>query len=160
MHETLHRLLHKTIKKVTEDIATFNFNTAISALMVLANEMQKTLQEKKGLPQETKKVFLKLLSPFAPHMAEELWEHMGHTETISYEEWPRYSEDLLHEEISTIIIQINGKVRDQMNVATATDEQALQVLALSREMVKKWTHGKEIKKVVVIKGRIVNIVTE
>ncbi|MDO8571711.1 MAG: class I tRNA ligase family protein, partial [bacterium] len=159
-HETLHRLLNKTIKKVTEDIATFKFNTGISALMVLANEMQKTLQEKKSLPQETKRVFLKLLSPFAPHIVEELWKNMGHTETISYEEWPRYNEDLLHEEISTIIIQINGKVRDQVNVATATDERALQELALSRELVKKWINGKEIKRVVVIKGRIVNIVTE
>ena len=156
--EFFKRLLHKTIKKVTEDITTFNFNTGISALMVLTNEMQTYIHEKKGLSRETKKTFLKLLSPFAPHIAEELWEDMGHTETISYEEWPRYDEDSIQEKTSTIIIQINGKLRDQMSVPIGSDTHALQDMALSRDAIQTWTRGKTIKNIIVVKGKVVNIV--
>ncbi len=156
--EALTRLLHKTIQKVTNDIVTFHFNTAISTLMILLNGMHDAV--KQGLPigKQTKKTFLLLLSPFAPHIAEELWESLGHTETLAYHPWPSYDGALLVESTVKLIIQVNGKVRDTMEVAADISEEEAKKSALQRDGVKKWIEGKEIKKIIFVGGRLLNIV--
>jgi len=158
--ETLKRILHKTIKKVTDDIVTFNFNTAISALMILLNAMHDTVKNGGSIGVQTKKTFLLLLSPFAPHIAEELWESLGHAETITYHPWPQYDSTLLVEDTTTLIIQINGKVRDSIMVPTGISEEEAKKLALSRDVIKKWIEGKEIKKIIFARGTLLNIVAQ
>lgn len=156
----LNRLVHATIKKVTEDIATFHFNTAISSLMVLLHEMQKILQTTKRVSQKTRETYIKLLSPFAPHIAEELWERMGHTESIAFKSWPLYDENIVKKTIATIIIQINGKTRDQFEWDISRNEEEMKEYTLSRERTKKWITDKKIIKIIGVKGKLLNIVTE
>ena len=154
----LEKLLHKTIKKVTHDIETFNFNTAISALMILLNELGKTAQKHEGLSQKTRDAFLLLLAPFAPHLAEELWERDGHSTLIARASWPTWDETLVKDEIVRVIVQVNGKPRDAFDAPADTDDKALQKEALAREKVQKWIGGRQPKKIVVVRGRLVNIV--
>jgi leucyl-tRNA synthetase len=149
----LERLLHKTIKKVTEDIESFKFNTAISAMMILANEM--AVQTFNVLQFE---IFLKLLSPFAPHIAEELWEKLGHKKSIVIESWPKYDPALIVEEEIDLVVQINGKVRDTLRVKADINEEEAKKAALKSEKIKKWVEGKEIRKVIFVKGKLINIV--
>lgn len=153
------RTIHKTIKKVTEDIPSFRFNTALSALMVCVNTMtESVLQKNEAIPTHLQEAFLLMLAPFAPHIAEELWEQRGHTQTLSYEPWPAYDTAQLVEDICTVTIQINGKSRDSLAVSTTTDEDEIRELALGRDSVKKWIDGKEIKKTIYVKGRLINFV--
>lgn len=148
------RLLHKTIKKVTEDIESFKFNTAISALMILANEFEK----QKNLPKEYYEKFLILLSPFAPHIAEELWERLGNKKSIFLESWPKYNPKLAQGEEVELIIQVNGKVRDRLKAAVNISEGEAKNLAIQSEKIKKIIDSRQIKKVIFVKGRLVNIV--
>ena len=158
----LKRLLHQTIKKVTEDIENFKFNTAISQLMILVNEMEKQNQlpiRNKFLASESNyQLLLKLLAPMAPHITEELWFRLGHKKSIFEESWPKYDPKLVKEEKITLVIQINGKVRDKIEVEAALTEEQAKKLTLTREKVKKWIQGKKIKKIVFIKGKLINIV--
>ena len=136
--------LHKTLKKVADDIGVFKFNTAISQLMILLNAIEK--ENSIGTAQwET---LLKLLAPFAPHVAEELWHKLGRTTSIHLEYWPQYDEALLKDEMVTIAIQINGKVRAEVSVATGADESTLESAA--RETVAARLEGQEIVKVIVV----------
>jgi len=151
----LEKMVHKTIKKVTEDIENFRFNTAISALMILANEMEK--QEKISLIHYS--LFLILLSPMAPHLSEELWQKLGNQKSIFLGKWPKYDSKLIKEEIVTLVIQINGKVRDKIEVEADISKEKAKKLAISREKVQKWIEGKEIKKVIFVPGRLINIVS-
>ncbi len=150
------RLLHKTIKKVTEDIEALKFNTAISAMMILVNRLEKEKEITKNVWEK----FLLILSPFAPHLAEELWEQLGHKESIFKQKWPPYNPELIKDETINLVIQVNGKVRDTVEVAADISEEEAKKLALEREKIKKWIGGKEIIKVIFVKGKLVNIVVK
>ncbi len=151
-------LLHKTIKKVGEDIESFKLNTAISAMMILANAMQ----EEEEIPAEYYGSLLKILAPFAPHLAEELWEEVriknSEFRSIFLEAWPEYDPALIVDETFSLVVQINGKVRDTIEVGADISEEDAKDTALKSEKVKKWTEGKEIAKIIYIKGKLVNIV--
>jgi len=146
-------LLHKTIKKVGEDIEQFKFNTAISALMILLNEMEK----EKEISIIHYSLFIILLAPFAPHISEELWSLLGKDESIFKQPWPQYDPEFVKEETITIAIQINGKVRDEVEVGVEISEDEIKKLVLGREKVVKWLDGKEEKKIIYVKGRLVSI---
>ncbi len=148
----LEKLLHKTIKKVTKDIETFNFNTAISAMMILLNEMQN------GSDTETRAIFLKLLSPFAPHIAEELWEATGNAPSLTTQVWPTHNEQIIQDQTITIILQVNSKVRGSIEVPADISNEELERLALSQPAIEKWIAGKPIEKTIIIRKRLVNIV--
>ncbi len=147
-------LLHKTIKKVSEDIEAMHFNTAISALMILFNEMEK----EKKLHVTDYALLVTLLSPFAPHIAEELWKNLGHKKSIFLEKWPQYDLRKIKENTYNLVIQINGKVRDIFEVSVGISEAEAKELTLQRENVKKWLSGKSIKKAIFIPNKLINIV--
>jgi len=160
----IEKLIHKTIKKVTEDIENFRFNTAVSALMILTNELEK----EKQLSIINYQLLLKLLAPMAPHLTEELWHRLNNisinqsnqhkSASIFFEKWPEYDPKLIKEEMITLVIQINGRIRDKIEVGADISEEEAKKLTLEREKVKKWIEGKEIKKVIFVPGRIINIV--
>lgn len=147
-------VVHKTIKKVGEDLADLGFNTAIAKLMELTNAFMK--EEK--IAESHFELFLKLLSPFAPHIAEELWEKLGHKTSITTEKWPAYDSALLVESTMTIAIQVNGKLRDTIVVASDAAEEDIKAQALATEKIQKWLEGKEPKKVIYVKGKLVSVV--
>jgi len=146
------RLLHQTIKKVTEDIEHLRFNTAISQMMVFTNEMTKTEQRSRSLLDS----FVLLLSPFAPHLAEELWVLLGHEPSVSLQRWPKYDPALTVSDRLTIPIQINGRLRAKIEVGTDTTKE--QVEKLARAEVVEWLQGKEPKKVVYVEKKLINFV--
>lgn len=147
-------LLHQTIKKVGEDIENFKFNTAISALMILLNELEKQAQ----LPTIYCKLFLKLLAPFAPHLTEELWHRFGYKTSIHNEKWPKYDEKLIQKRDFDLVIQINGKVRDIIKISIDISEEEAKKSALKSEKVSKYIKGRQIKKIIFIKNKLLNIV--
>lgn len=148
------KTLHKTIKKVSEDIETLRFNTAISALMILVNEMSKA-----PVIQNTEyKILLLLLAPFAPHISEEIWEKLGEKESIHKQPWPKYDPNLAKEKTITMVIQINGKVRDKIEVETNISEETAKEMALSRDKIKGWLGAKTPKKVIFVPEKLINIV--
>ena len=149
-------LLHQTIKKVTEDIEAFGFNTAISALMILANEITKA----ENISREHYEIFLKLLAPFAPHITEELWYSLGNTSSIHSAEWPVFDAEKIIFSEATIAIQVNGKVRDTMVVQGDIDDDTIRLLGLGRPGIIKWIDNKIIKKTIIVKGKLLSIVTE
>ena len=148
------RILHQTIKKVTDDIGTLNFNTAISQMMIFVNEFL-NLDPKPRAAMET---FVLLLSPFAPHLAEELWNKLGKANSISYEPWPKYDESKTKANTVEVVIQVNGKVRAKLQVQPGLEDEKLLAAAFADENVKKYVDGKEIFKQVVIKNKIVSLV--
>jgi leucyl-tRNA synthetase len=150
------RLLHQTIKKVTNDIEGLDFNTAISQLMVFVNEFL-TLEIK---PRFAMEQFVLLLSPFAPHLSEELWEKLGHTRTIAYEPWPRYDESKLQEDTHELVVQINGKVRSKFVVPVNVSEDRIKEMVLSDQNVRRYLDGKQIVKIVVVKNKLVSLVVK
>ncbi|MEX2029011.1 MAG: class I tRNA ligase family protein [Candidatus Paceibacterota bacterium] len=150
----LEKLLHKTIKKVSEDIENMRFNTAISAMMILANEMEKANQ----LEAESYKLFLQLLSPFAPHITEEIWFNLGHKKSIHIMDWPKWNEDMIKEEEIKIVVQINGKVRTEIMIGADEREEDVKHRILKNEIVLKYTEGQNVKRVVYVKNRLINIV--
>ncbi|WP_304973435.1 leucine--tRNA ligase [Faecalibaculum rodentium] len=153
----LDKVYNQTVKKVTKDIDTLNFNTAVSAMQIFMNEVYKH----KSMPVEYAEGFVKLLYPFAPHLGEELWEEVFHnSESIAYTSWPECDESKLVEAVNTIVVQVNGKVRGRFEAAAGTDDKALEETALSLGSVQKHLEGKDVKKVIVIKGRVVNIVAK
>jgi leucyl-tRNA synthetase len=151
--ETL-RLLHQTIRKVGSDVETFGFNTAISAMMICVNH----LTRQKLRPRSAIEPLLLILAPFAPHMAEELWQRLGHEGSLAYEPWPPYDEELAKEKQVELAVQVNGKVRDRIVVPAETDEEQIKARALAGEKVVAALGGKAPKKVIVVKSRLVNIV--
>ncbi|MFA5069825.1 MAG: leucine--tRNA ligase [Patescibacteria group bacterium] len=144
--------LHKTIKKVTEDIDNLRFNTAVSSLMILVNEISE-----KGADKNTWEKFLVILSPFAPHLAEELWEKLGHKQSVFKEKWPSFDPKLVKDEEVEFIIQVNGKLRDRLKLPIDISENEAKEKALNSEKVKKYVSG-EPKKVIFVKGRLINFV--
>ena len=144
----------QTIKKVTSDTATLNFNTAISQMMIFINEVSKLPQVPKAMWSD----FVKVLSPYAPHLGEELWQKLGHDNTIAYESWPTISDDFAKDDVKTIVVMVNGKKRDTFEAAPGTSDDDLKTTAFSRDAVKKFTDGHEIVKCIVVKDKLVNIV--
>ena len=150
------RVLHKTIKAVTDDIDRLSFNTAISRMMEFSNFMSsESVRPKSVLSQ-----FVQLLSPFAPHIAEELWNVLGHPQTLAYEPWPTYDPALLVEDSVEVPVQFNGKLRSRIVVPADSDAAALEAAARADEQVRKNLEGKTIVKVVAVPGRMVNFVVK
>ena len=150
----LESLLHKTIKKVTEDIGELKFNTAISSLMIFVNSLEK----ESSIPSILNSQFLILLSPFAPHLAEELWQTNGEKKSIFLSSWPKYDPKKIVDEVKTIAVQINGKVRGTIDVPEGSSESAVKNLALADEKIKKALAGKNVQKMIYVPGRIVNLI--
>ena len=148
------RTWHRTIKKVTEDIENLRFNTAISQLMIFVNEAYKADE----LPRKAMENFVQMLSPFAPHIAEELWEKLGHKETITYEPWPTYDEAWTVDQEVEIVVQVNGKIAERLSIPADTDTSEMERIALDLDKIKEMIEGKTIRKVIAVKGKLVNIV--
>ncbi len=148
------RIIHKAIKKVTEDIASMRFNTAISTLMIALNELEK----QEAIGRSTYEAYLKLLAPFAPHVVEELWSTLGNKKSIHLSEWPTYDPELIAETESTIVIQVNGKTRGAFQAPAEAGKDELERLARSAPEAQKWIEGKKVDRVIVIPSKLVNIV--
>jgi leucyl-tRNA synthetase len=151
--ETL-KLLHQTIKKVAFDIENMKFNTGISALMVFNN-----LAMKKGkVSKQTAETFAKILSPYAPHFAEELWQMYGHSETLAYEPWPEFDPAMLTEEVFEYPVSFNGKTRFMKELALDMPLPEMESAVLADERTAKWLEGKQVRKIIIVPGRIINVV--
>lgn len=160
----LRRLVHGTIKKVTEDIEQrFNFNTAISAIMELVNglyQYKERPNQNLSLVKEAIDALLLLLAPFAPHITEELWEAVGHKDSVHKQSWPVYSEEALIADEVEVVLQINGKVRDRLVVPAQLDRAELEKAVLAMDKAKAAIEGKEIVKIITVPGKLVNIVVK
>ncbi|MBW8349274.1 leucine--tRNA ligase [Bacillus sp. IITD106] len=150
----LEKVYHQTVKKVTNDYEALHFNTAISQLMVFINEGYKA----DVLPKEYVEGFVKLLSPIAPHISEELWEKLGNANTLAYETWPVYDEAKLASDEVEIVVQLNGKVRSKLMISRKATREELEEVALNDEKIKEMIAGKTIRKVIAVPGKLVNIV--
>ncbi|MBX3213172.1 MAG: class I tRNA ligase family protein [Labilithrix sp.] len=148
------KLVHKTIKKVTEDIQALRFNTAISAMMILV----KHLGGLSAVPVEAARALALILSPFAPHAGEELWQRLGGTASLAYEPWPAFDPALVKDDVIEIGVQVNGKARASIQIPADADEAAAKAVALEEPKIKDLTVGKTIKKVIFVKGRILNLI--
>nr|WP_276580159.1 leucine--tRNA ligase [Lacticaseibacillus parakribbianus] len=152
----LDKIYNETVKKVTEDYEALHFNTAISAMMVFINEARKV----DALPYDYVEGFVKLLAPIAPHMMEEIWQILGHEHTLTYAAWPTVDESKLVSETVTLMVQVNGKLRGNVEVAADADQDAIKAAAKALENVQKFIAGKTIVKEIVIPGKIVNLVVK
>ncbi|MBW5468559.1 leucine--tRNA ligase [Brevibacillus formosus] len=150
----MERVYHQTVKKVTEDYEGLRFNTGISQLMVFVNEAYKA----EVLPKKFMEDFVKMLSPIAPHLGEELWEKLGHSESLAYEAWPTYDEAKLVEDEVEIVLQINGKNKEKLLIASDSTKEQMEEMAKNNEMIKELIEGKTIVKVIAVPGKLVNIV--
>jgi len=154
LNSRLEKLLHKTIKKVTKDTASLNFNTAISQMMIYSNELAKL----KSIPRTGWEPFVLLLAPYAPHLGEELWEKLGHKESVSKSTWPVFREELTQDEEKEIVVQINGRVRSKFLAPAGTAQDKLIEMAKHAEKISNWLEGKEIAKAIVVQDKLVNFV--
>jgi leucyl-tRNA synthetase len=150
----LERALHAAIKKVTQAVTDLRFNTAIAEMMVFVNEATKAT----AIPRAWFEAFVKILSTFAPHLGEELWQRLGHTKSIAYEPWPSYDEAKLARDVMAIAVQVSGKVRGQIEVPTDASEASIIAAAKADDKVQPWIAGKAIKREIYVKGRLVNLV--
>jgi len=148
------RLLHKTIKAVTEDIEKLSFNTAISRMMEFTNELTACAAR----PRAVLEPFVLVLSPFAPHLAEELWSLLGHSQTLAYEPWPQFDASKLVADEIELPVQISGKVRARIQVPAGADQQTIERIAMADATVQQQLAGKSVVKIVIVPGRMVNIV--
>ncbi|HNW71645.1 MAG TPA: class I tRNA ligase family protein [Candidatus Paceibacterota bacterium] len=148
------KLLHKTIKKVSEDIEAMRFNTAISSMMILTTEMEKA----ESVSKDDYKKFLQILSPFAPHIAEEIWNSFGEKKSINYSKWPSWDENLIKDEEIKIIIQVNGKVRAEIMISADENEENIKKNATMHPSVQKFIENREIKRIIYVKNKLVNLV--
>jgi leucyl-tRNA synthetase len=160
----IRRVTHKTIKTVSGDLETLSFNTAIAALMEFVNDLYKLKAEDHFANRDAWRTALEalvqLIAPFAPHISEELWEQLGHDSSIHTSVWPTYDEQYLISDVVTIVVQVNGKVRAQLELPTASTEEAIKMAAMANEKVQTHIAGKEIVKTIYVPGRLVNIVTQ
>jgi leucyl-tRNA synthetase len=152
--DTLDRQMHRAIKKVEEDVAGLRFNTAIAELIKLNNEMTKL----PVIPRELAENFTLMLAPFAPHLAEELWERFGHTKSLGRRPWPTYDQAKLVELTLELPVQVNGKLRDKINVPADADEETILTTAAGAAGVKPWVEGKQVKKRLYVPKKLVNFV--
>jgi len=158
-NEKLEIFAHQTIKKIGDDLENFKFNTAVAALMTFFNKME---ESKKELTKDICEIFLKLLAPFAPHISEELWHKINPKipckKSIFQEPWPKYNPNLLKEKTVILIIQINGKLRDKIEISYNLPKEEVEKIAMGREKIKKYITGKKIKKVIFVPNKIINFV--
>jgi leucyl-tRNA synthetase len=156
----LRRKVHQTLKSVTRDFEQFEFNTIISSLMELMNEIVRLKPQTWGTPawEETREIYLKMLAPVSPHITEEIWGMLGKPYSIHTQSWPKVDEKAAADEEITLVVQVNGKVRDRIMVPVDVSEADAKKVALSSELVQKSLEGKEPRQVIYVKGRLVNIV--
>ena len=152
----LEKVYHQTVKKVTEDYENLSFNTAISQMMIFVNACYKETV----LPKEYMEGFIKLFNPICPHITEELWNMLGHDNTVSYEPWPTYDINKTKDDSFEMVVQVNGKVRGKIEVSMETSKEEMETLALSIPNVKNFTDGKEVVKIIVVPKKLVNIVVK
>lgn len=157
----LRRKVHQTLRQVTHDFETFEFNTIISAMMELLNEMYKARENGASGSEswdEAQDIYLRMLAPVAPHVAEELWAYLGKPYSIHTQSWPEVDEAAAAEEQITLVVQVNGKVRDRISVPADISEEKAKEIALSSEAVGKYLQDKPPRKVILVPGKLVNIV--
>ncbi len=150
------KLLHQTIRKVSHDTSNLEFNTAISQMMIFINGIFK--EEK--LYTALWEPFVLLLAPYAPHLGEELWEKLGHSNTLAYETWPSWDENLIKEDTAEVVVQINGKVRTKLHLPAGTGREEIEKLAFENKRIQSLLEGKSIVKTIVIPDKLVNIVVK
>jgi leucyl-tRNA synthetase len=153
---SLKKVLHKTIKKVGQDTENLDFNTAISQMMIFINEAFK----EESLHLEVWEPFILVLAPYAPHLAEELWEQLGHNKSLAYENFPPFEEELTHDDQVTLVLQVNGKVRAKVDIPAGIQKSQLEDLALQNERIIEYTQGKQIVKIISVPDKLVNIVVK
>ena len=151
----LQKKMHRTIKEVTEDLESFKFNTAISAIMELVNEIYQNLNTDIT---EAVKIVILLISPFVPHLAEEMWQRLGNKESVLRAQWPKYIEKFLEEEVITMVIQVNGKLRSKVQVPADISDDKLKELVLGDEKTKSWIKNQPLKNFIIVPKKLVNIV--
>ena len=154
--EPLMKQLHKTIKKVSEDTGKLEFNTAIAQMMIFVNDAYK----EEHLYRETFEPFILLLAPYAPHLAEELWEKIGNKAPVCLVSWPEWKEELTKDDEVTVVVQINGKVRSKMQMASDSGTDTMESEAMKLDRIQELIAGKEIKKVITVPNKLVNIVAK
>jgi leucyl-tRNA synthetase len=162
----LRRKLHQTLQQVTADFAAFSFNTVVAALMELLNEMMQARAQgaaavsSSAAWDEAKDVYVRMLAPIAPHMAEELWQHLGRDKagSVHRQPWPAVDEEAARAEEATLVVQVNGKLRDRVTVPVGLGEDEMKQRALATEGARRFTEGLTVRKVIVVPGRLVNIV--
>jgi leucyl-tRNA synthetase len=153
-NEKIEILVNKTIKKVTEDIEAMRFNTAISSMMILLNEFEK----EQIISKRNYEILIQLLAPFAPHITEELWSILKNKKSIHQTDWPKYDESRLVNDRVNLVVQINGKVRGTIEIDVNEGEDQIKRKVLELPDIKKWVNGLNIKKVIYIKGKLMNLV--
>jgi leucyl-tRNA synthetase len=148
------RLLHQTIRKVTEDLEGMRFNTAISQMMVFSNEMTRLERRPRVLIEP----FVQLLAPFAPHLGEELWQRLGHPDSLAYAPWPRWDPKLVLEDTVTVAVQVNGKLRATLELPRGSDQAAAHSAAMADERVRKFVNGASVRKTIFVPDKLLNLV--
>lgn len=160
----MRRQTHLTIQKVTSDIGTrFNFNTAVSSIMELVNALYLYKEQPKSnseVEREALESILILLAPFAPHITEELWSELGYSDSIHQQAWPQVDEAALVQDEVTVVLQVNGKLRDRIKVPAEISAQELEQIVRNLPKLSDWTQGKQIVKVITVPGKLVNVVVK
>jgi len=155
------RVMHKTIKKATEDMERFRFNTMLAALMEYSNMLTRVQENgsiRSSVWDEAARTLLLLLAPSAPHMTEELWQQLGYKYSIHNQSWPKWDRELAADEETTLVIQVNGKLRDKLSVPVNITEENARKLAFEQERIKGYVEGKSIAKIIYVPGKLLNIV--
>ena len=157
------RTLHKTIRKVTGDLEDFRFNTAVAALMEALNDiLEAWTRDRDALPagrwREVAESFTLLLAPMTPHIAEEVWERFGHTDTVLTVAWPQWDEALAADDVVTVVVQVNGKLRDRIETVTGAEKDAVLAAARSMPNTQRFLEGKQVVKEIYVPGKLVNFV--
>jgi leucyl-tRNA synthetase len=149
-------ILHQTIKKVGNDIETLNFNTAISQMMIFVNEFSGLIEK----PKTALEIFIKLLSPFAPHIAEEIWQKLGNSKTLAFENWPKYNEEKTKETTIEMVVQVSGKIRARFDIPVNTEEESVKKMVFNNKSAQKYLDGKLIVKTIFVKNKLINFVVK
>ncbi|TSC70408.1 MAG: leucyl-tRNA synthetase, partial [Parcubacteria group bacterium Gr01-1014_70] len=157
-HHRLERILHQTIKKVSEDVENLRMNTAVSSLMILLNEMESLEIDNWKLEISCKKTFLQLLAPFAPHVTEELWQSLGEKKSIHTQPWPQFDKKKIKKDTFMLVVQVNGRVRAIIEVSAGISQSEAEQLALSHERVINQLDGKKPARIIYVPGKLINFV--
>jgi leucyl-tRNA synthetase len=161
--EVVERARHHAVKRVTEDLERFKFNTAVASLMEFLNSLSRRLEERSAsrlVCEEAFDTLLRLLHPIAPHVTEELWERRGHVEPLLEVDWPEFDEEKLRRETHTLVVQIDGKLRDRVEVSAEAVEAEVRKTVLASDKVQQHLEDREVARMVLVPGRLVNLVTK
>ncbi|MCL4532488.1 MAG: class I tRNA ligase family protein, partial [Actinobacteria bacterium] len=155
----LTRAMHKTIKAVSDDMEKFRFNTMLAKMMEYVNTMTPARDSvSAGVWNTAVETLVLMLAPSAPHLAEELWHRLGHKESVHLQQWPRWDEAMTVEEVVTLVVQVNGKVRDKLEIAAGASKDEVRRLVLERPRIQSFVDGKQLKDVIYVPNRLVNVV--